>query len=72
LGNWLTTSNHTKPAGYKTEWLHIFTCTVINHKVTIVIKKTSLYMQINELWYFPQAHAKLKEANVILFPLIVK
>lgn len=29
-------------------------------------------MKINELWYFPQAQAKLKEANVILFPLIVK
>jgi len=72
LGKWLTTSNHTKPAGYKTEWLHIFTCTVINHKVTTVIKKISLYMQINELWYFPQAQAKLKEVNDILFFLIVK
>ena len=29
-------------------------------------------MQINELWYFPQAQAKLKEANDILISLIVK
>jgi hypothetical protein len=31
FGQGLTTPNQTKPAGYKTEWLLIFTCTVISH-----------------------------------------